>query len=598
MKPKTLLLITTSILGSIANAQNGDAYRQFQQALGEEAWIGAESNHPLAHDVTRPRPSLEALPLSASKQQLGFDLFHERGLSSNGSVACNSCHMGMLGGSDARPTSVGIGGAIGSRNSPSVLNAAFNFRQFWDGRSFTLDEQALEPLSNPLEMGHDISTALTFLSTDPQYADRFAAIYPDGVTAANLGDALSQHVKGMTRTDSRFNAYLAGDAEALTAQERRGYQRFNELGCTACHNGINLGGNSYQSISLVNTYRPDDTGLFARSGKTSDIGAFKVPSLHNVALTAPYFHDGQTRDLSTAVSTMAIMTTGQTLSDDDRNDIVAFLGSLSSEFFSSHGQNGGGMHGAGMGGNGMHQGGGMHGGGMPGGGMHGGGMHGGGMHGNSQQQGGMHSGNRGRGMQGNGMHGGGSHGGGMHAGNAQGNGHQNTQQSAQQQSMANAFLAEIDNLGQQNSGARVLTQDHSQDYLNIIEQAQLRSRAVQTEMQRILDGTVQHYDFLQFEHSELLKFANALTHPPATLPTDIRSEVVEHAETLLRKVESMEWLISDFLRTIATTRVAEASPQSKVLIFKGHSETVIEDVRLLNMENDLQLLLTRYNTSI
>lgn len=548
MKQRIILLIASSMLPLTGMAQTEDAYQRFQQALGEPAWIGLGQDHEMTDAMTRPRPALSTLPLSADKQRLGFDLFHETGLSADGTVACNSCHMGMLGGGDARPTSIGIGGAVGTRNSPSVLNAAFNFRQFWDGRSQTLSDQALEPLANPIEMGHDVANAVNFLKSDENYAQQFAAIYPDGVTAANLGDALSQHVKAMTRTDSRFNAYLNGDETALSEQEQRGYQRFNEIGCTACHNGINLGGSSYQSASLISSYRPADPGLAARSERFEDQGVFKVPSLHNVALTAPYFHDGSVRDLPSAVTTMALMTTGRQLSTADRDDIVAFLGSLSSEFFASRGGMGGmnGMQGGmgrGMQG-GMHGSGGMqhqmnHGGGMQGGGMHDGGMHGQGMQGRGMQGGGM----RGEGMQGRGMQGGGMH--------------QNDQP------MAQAFLAEIDELGNQTGNARNLSGDHQQDYQQVLGQSEHHSEAIAQEMQRILDGSIVHYDYLQFEYSELLKALNALSHPPASLQEDEQRQRVNNAAAYLEKAQSMEWIISDFLRAIATVRVAEANLQDQ-----------------------------------
>lgn len=547
MRKRAMLLISYSMFPLAVMAQTEVPYLLFQQALGETAWIGIGKEGEMANAVTRPRPELSTLPLSAEKQRLGFDLFHETRLSSDATVACNSCHMGMLGGGDARPTSIGIGGAVGTRNSPSVFNAAFNFRQFWDGRSLTLSEQALEPLANPVEMGHDVATALNFLASDEQYAQQFADIYPDGVTAANLGDALSQHVKAMTRTDSRFNAYLNGDEQALTEQERRGYQRFNDMGCTACHNGINLGGNAYQTISLVSQYRPADPGIGARSERFEDQGVFKVPSLHNVALTAPYFHDGSIRDLSSAVSTMALMTTGRQLSTEDRDDIVAFLGSLSSEFFASRGGMGGmnGMRGGmgmgrGMQGRGMHQG-------MNHGPGQGGGMHQG-MNHDPAQGGGMHQGMNHSSAQGGGMHQG------MNHGSTQGGGMQQNHQP-----MAEAFLEGMDELGQQTNATRNLTGDHAQDYQTILDQSINNSLAIEQEMQRILDGTVAHYDYLQFAHSELLKQLDALTHPPMTFDEKTQRQLANNAQASLQKAQSMEWIISDFLRAIATIRVAEAN---------------------------------------
>jgi cytochrome c peroxidase len=288
-------LLSLALLTLTGWAEEGEdaALRAFLQARGEPAWIGLGAEHQDAGSVTRPLPEADALPGDPAKSDLGFALFHDPRLSRDGTVTCASCHMGMLGGTDRQQVSRGIGGALGDRNAPTVFNSAFNFRQFWDGRAFDLDEQALGPISNPVEMGHDLDAVLDQLADDPNYSRQFAAVYPDGLTATNLGNAIAQHSRDMTRTDSRFNQYLTTGTGSLSALENTGWQRFNDLGCTSCHNGINLGGNSYQRSGNVAAFAgtgllaDTDPGLFNRTGREEDRQVFKVPSLHNVALTAP-----------------------------------------------------------------------------------------------------------------------------------------------------------------------------------------------------------------------------------------------------------------------------------------------------------------------
>lgn len=348
MKKQLVLLMAVSLLSPLA--QSADAvdpdYLMFLQARGEAPWINAAAGHPLANTAYRPLPPLASFPADPVKRDLGFDLFHDASLSRDGTVGCNTCHMGMRGATDGRTQAVGIGGATGLRNTPTVFNAAFNFRQFWDGRSFDLDAQSLAPITDPVEMGHDLDVVLELLKANPNYVSKFEAVYPDGVTAANLGNAIAQHTKDMTRTDSPFNAHLTDSANVLSEQVQRGWNRFNALGCVSCHNGINLGGNSYQRmgntpdfVAAVRASILTDEGLARRTQRDDDRQVFKVPTLHNVALTAPYFHDGSVATLEEAVVQMGELQAGRQLGEQDVDDIVAFLGSLNSAFF------GGGMRG-------------------------------------------------------------------------------------------------------------------------------------------------------------------------------------------------------------------------------------------------------------
>lgn len=336
-------LLAIGLISSVSAAEepiNAD-YLAFLQAQGDAAWINANAEHPLANDAYRPIPSLAEFPTSTAKRDLGFALFHDTSLSRDGTVACNTCHMGMMGGTDGLRMARGIDGELGPRNTPTVFNAAFNFRQFWDGRAFDLDAQSVAPISNPVEMGHDLNAVVASLKEDARYVAMFAEVYPDGVTAANLGNALSQHTKDMTRTDSPFNDYLTDANNALQPQAMRGKERFNALGCVACHNGINLGGNSYQPVASSFTtamqYALDgEQGLAARSGREEDRLVFKVPQLHNVAMTAPYYHDGSVATLQDAIRRMGAQQIGRTINDQDVEDISVFLSSLSSAFFSGN----------------------------------------------------------------------------------------------------------------------------------------------------------------------------------------------------------------------------------------------------------------------
>lgn len=346
MKRMSILLLVLGLPAATSHAGDAsdEAFLAFKNARSEAAWIASGADHPQADSAFRPIPELSSFPSDPAKRTLGFSLFHDARLSRDGTVACNSCHMGMHGGTDNQTLSRGIGGQLGALNTPTVFNSAFNFRQFWDGRALTLDEQALGPIVNPVEMGHDLESVVSFINNDASYAKQFNEIYPDGVTTANIGNAISQHTRDMTRTDSRFNTFLKGDSSALNEQEQRGWERFKAVGCASCHNGINLGGNSYQRISNTMNYfskreaKPADDGIYARSGREQDRHVFKVPSLNSVAMTAPYFHDGSVRTLTEAVQQMGELQAGRTLNPEDTTDIVAFLHTLSSDFFANRAQ--------------------------------------------------------------------------------------------------------------------------------------------------------------------------------------------------------------------------------------------------------------------
>jgi cytochrome c peroxidase len=285
------------------------------------------------------QPLPQPLSLDPRTVALGKRLFHDPTLSADGTVSCATCHDLAQGGEDGRTQSIGVGGAVGEVNAPTVLNAAFNFKQFWDGRAGTLEEQVSGPLLNPKEMASDWSTVLATLRNDAEYAQAFDAIYPDGLTETNVRDALATFQRALVTADARFDRYLRGEIGAISAIERDGYELFKELGCVTCHQGVAIGGNMFQTFGKMADYfadrgniQPADLGRFNVTGKESDRYKFKVPSLRNVALTAPYFHDGQAETLEEAVQIMARYQLGEELDEPDLQALVAFLHTLTGEY--------------------------------------------------------------------------------------------------------------------------------------------------------------------------------------------------------------------------------------------------------------------------
>ena len=286
-------------------------------------------------------PSEPILPLPDSadvdmdKVLLGRSLYFDTALSGDGTVSCATCHMLEHGGAEPRKTSAGIGGQIGPINSPTVLNSSYNFVQFWDGRAKDLQEQAAGPVENPIEMGAKWPNVVERLKKNKEYAAAFGKLYDDGITKDNATDAIAEYEKSLI-TPSRFDAYLKGDADAITDAEKKGYATFKEVGCTACHSGIIAGGSMFQKIGLVKDYFKDrgtpiteaDLGRFNVTKKEQDKHFFKVPTLRNVELTPPYLHDGSRATLEETVRVMGTHQLGRELTDGQVNGIVTFLKTL------------------------------------------------------------------------------------------------------------------------------------------------------------------------------------------------------------------------------------------------------------------------------
>ncbi|TGM74105.1 cytochrome-c peroxidase [Leptospira mtsangambouensis] len=265
---------------------------------------------------------------------LGKKLYFEKKLSLNETQSCNSCHNveGKAAGVDNLSTSPGAFGKNGDRNSPTVLNAGFHFVQFWDGRAADLKAQAKGPILNPVEMAMPSEKeVLKRINEDSEYPALFAKAYPNeknAVTYDNLAGAIAAFERTLV-TSSRFDDFINGDYKAISKEEQEGFKSFLSAGCTSCHSGNLLGGNSYRKIGLVNEYKTADLGLYNVTKKAEDKFSFKVPSLRNIALTGPYFHDGQIKTLDEAVQKMAFHQLGIKLSEEETKKIVLFLGTLS-----------------------------------------------------------------------------------------------------------------------------------------------------------------------------------------------------------------------------------------------------------------------------
>lgn len=296
---------------------------------------------PVPPEAVRGAGPIAPLPAAptppSAKVALGERLFGDPRLSRDNTLSCAGCHDLAKGGTDRRRFSVGVGGAVGGINAPTVFNSGFGFVQFWDGRAATLEAQAAGPVHNPVEMDSDWNRVLAKLRADGDIRRQFAQIYPDGLTPANVADAIAAFERSLV-TPSRFDRHLNGDAQALSADEREGWRRFRDYGCTSCHQGVMAGGNMFQRFGVLKDYFAGrtptgaDMGRFNVTGREEDRHVFKVPGLRNVAVTPPYFHDGSAGTLDEAVAVMGRYQLGRELTAEDKRLIVAFLGALTGEW--------------------------------------------------------------------------------------------------------------------------------------------------------------------------------------------------------------------------------------------------------------------------
>jgi cytochrome c peroxidase len=290
-------------------------------------------------DALLPLPPVPRLP--PDKVALGRALFFDPRLSHDNTIACATCHDLTTAGHDARRFSVGVGGAVGTVNAPSVFNAGLNFVQFWDGRAASLEEQAAGPVHNPVEMASNWNEVIAKLSADTDFGAKFRRVYPDGLTPTAIVDAIATFERTLLTVNSPFDKYLRGDAGALDALAQEGYRQFRDLGCASCHQGVNIGGNMFQRFGVMSECpstgsaggetTKSDLGRYNVTGLEEDRRVFKVPSLRNVALTAPYFHNGSVASIDEAVIAMGRCQLGRELSAAEIRALVAFLNSLTGE---------------------------------------------------------------------------------------------------------------------------------------------------------------------------------------------------------------------------------------------------------------------------
>ena len=272
--------------------------------------------------------------INLAQVELGKKLYFDPRLSKSGFISCNSCHNLSMGGTDNLRTSIGHNWQEGPINAPTVLNSSMNLAQFWDGRAADLKAQAGGPIANPGEMAFTHTLAIDVLESIPQYVTEFKQVFGSAeVNIDRVTTAIAEFEKTLVTPNSRFDQWLLGNQDAITAYELEGYHLFKNSGCVACHNGPAVGGNSFQKMGVIEPYKTTSTaqGLAGVTGDDADRFRFKVPTLRNVELTYPYFHDGAAQTLTAAVDAMGRLQLGKKFSKDENARIVAFLKTLTGD---------------------------------------------------------------------------------------------------------------------------------------------------------------------------------------------------------------------------------------------------------------------------
>ncbi len=281
------------------------------------------------------QPIKPAQNINLGMVELGKKLYFDPRLSKSGIMSCNTCHNLSMGGTDNIQTSVGDKWQQGPINAPTVLNSSLNLAQFWDGRAADLKAQAGGPIANPGEMAFTHTLAINVLESIPAYVREFKMVFgKDKVDIDQVTTAIAEFEKTLVTPNSRFDQWLLGNKAALTKQEQEGYALFKNSGCVACHNGEAVGGNSFQKMGVVEPYKGNTKGVEGRvavTGKDADRFNFKVPTLRNVEMTYPYFHDGAANTLTEAVDIMGRLQLGKKFTKDENAKIVAFLKTLTGD---------------------------------------------------------------------------------------------------------------------------------------------------------------------------------------------------------------------------------------------------------------------------
>lgn len=304
--------------------------------------VGTASADPLrdrALGIFKPLPStipaVKDNRITPEKIALGKALFFDPRLSASGVFSCNSCHNLGTGGDDNLETSIGHGWQKGPRNSPTVLNSVLNEAQFWDGRATDLKAQAKGPIQAGVEMANTPANVVATLNSMPQYVTWFKQAFSadkDPVTFDNMAKAI-EAFEATLITPAPFDAFLNGDNDALTAEQKKGLALFMDKGCSSCHSGVNVGGHGYYPFGVVEKPGADvlpanDRGRFMVTKTATDEYVYRASPLRNIELTAPYFHSGKVWDLKQAVAIMGSSQLGETLNDQEVTQITAFLTSL------------------------------------------------------------------------------------------------------------------------------------------------------------------------------------------------------------------------------------------------------------------------------
>ena len=291
------------------------------------------------------QPLMASIPTDSAKVALGFDLYHDTRLSGDNTISCATCHGLATAGVDRKQYSEGIDGQFGGVNAPTVYNSALNILQFWDGRAADLKEQAAGPPLNPVEMGsHSFDEISAKLAEDKELSKRFLEVYPEGFSQSTITDAIAEFEKTLLTPNSPFDRYLKGEKDAMTADQIEGYKLFKEYNCATCHAGVNMGGLTYELMGQRANYFEDreltqksgltdgDNGRWAQTKIERDRYRFKTPTLRNVALTYPYYHDGSVSTLGEAISKMATYQVGRKISETESQKVESFLNALTGQY--------------------------------------------------------------------------------------------------------------------------------------------------------------------------------------------------------------------------------------------------------------------------
>lgn len=271
------------------------------------------------------------IDIDIDKALLGKKLFNDKRLSKNNTISCASCHFINEGGDNNLTFAIGVNGQSTTRNTPTVLNSTFNSTQFWDARAKNLEEQVKSSIVNPIEMGSTFEEITSKLNNDKNYLMEFQTIYKNGITKETIANAIAEYQNTLITPNSKFDKYLRGNINILSQKEIEGFILFKKYGCISCHNGVNVGGNLIQKIGINEVFETNDLGRYAITNNLNDKFYFKVPTLRNIELTAPYFHDGSIPTLKKAIEKMAYHQIGYKLDDEKINKIELFLKTLSAK---------------------------------------------------------------------------------------------------------------------------------------------------------------------------------------------------------------------------------------------------------------------------